>query len=66
MKTEDFKVIAENIPHLPGVYRFLDEEGVILYVGKAKILKNRNNPKNALNLLQRLAIRQNAKANTRN
>jgi len=41
MKTEDFKVIADNIPHEPGVYRFLDDEGTILYVGKAKSLKNR-------------------------
>jgi len=41
MKTEDFKVISDNIPHEPGVYRFLDEEGVILYVGKAKNLKYR-------------------------
>ena len=41
MKTEDFKAISETIPHEPGVYRFLDEEGIILYVGKAKSLKNR-------------------------
>lgn len=43
MSTEDFKIIAENIPHEPGVYRFLDEDGTILYVGKAKSLKNRLN-----------------------
>lgn len=30
-----------TIPSEPGVYRFLDSEGVILYVGKAKNLKNR-------------------------
>ncbi|MBC7885138.1 MAG: excinuclease ABC subunit C, partial [Saprospiraceae bacterium] len=41
MKTEDFKVISGTIPHKPGVYRFLNEEDVILYVGKAKSLKNR-------------------------
>ena len=41
MKTEDFKTISDNIPHEPGVYRFLDEEDTILYVGKAKNLRNR-------------------------
>jgi len=41
MKNEDFKAMADTIPHEPGVYRFLDEEGTILYVGKAKSLKNR-------------------------
>lgn len=41
MKTEDFKAIADSLPRLPGVYRFLDEEEVILYVGKAKNLRNR-------------------------
>ncbi|MBL0025139.1 MAG: excinuclease ABC subunit C [Saprospiraceae bacterium] len=43
MKTEEFKAIAETIPQEPGVYRFLDEEGTILYVGKAKSLKSRLN-----------------------
>lgn len=41
MTTEDFKKIADTIPHEPGVYRFLDESGVILYVGKAKSLRSR-------------------------
>lgn len=41
MKTEDFKKLLPNIPAEPGVYRFLDDEGTILYVGKAKNLKNR-------------------------
>lgn len=38
---EDFKIFSTTIPSDPGVYRFMDEEGVILYVGKAKNLYNR-------------------------
>ena len=41
MTNEDFQAIADNIPHQPGVYRYLDGDGTILYVGKAKSLKNR-------------------------
>lgn len=41
MTTEDYKKIAHTLPKQPGVYRFIDETGVILYVGKAKNLKNR-------------------------
>lgn len=40
-----YKEYQENLlptlPHQPGVYRFLDEEDTILYVGKAKHLRNR-------------------------
>jgi excinuclease ABC subunit C len=43
MNTEQFREISKTIPSKPGVYRFLGEEGAILYVGKAKNLKNRLN-----------------------
>jgi excinuclease ABC subunit C len=33
--------ILPDVPDLPGVYRFLDSSGLILYIGKAKNLKNR-------------------------
>lgn len=41
MRTEDFQQLLPVIPRLPGVYRFIDERGGILYVGKAKNLRNR-------------------------
>jgi excinuclease ABC subunit C len=31
----------ENLPVTPGVYQFKDDKGKLLYVGKAKILRNR-------------------------
>lgn len=35
------KNIALSLPDAPGSYQFLDENGIIIYVGKAKNLKNR-------------------------
>ena len=43
MTTKEFRAFSSSIPKEPGVYRFLDEENTILYVGKAKNLKNRLN-----------------------
>jgi len=31
----------QSLPEKPGVYRFFDDNGVIIYVGKAKVLKKR-------------------------
>lgn len=39
--TESLKIKLENLPLQPGVYQFRDKEGNLLYVGKAKKLKNR-------------------------
>lgn len=33
--------IVMNLPETPGIYQFLDSEGTIIYVGKAKNLKRR-------------------------
>lgn len=41
MHADDFAALSPTLPKEPGVYRFLDKEGTILYVGKAKNLKNR-------------------------
>ncbi|HZV44799.1 MAG TPA: excinuclease ABC subunit UvrC [Saprospiraceae bacterium] len=41
MTDEDFKIVADSIPKDPGVYRFMNEEGIVIYVGKAKNLRSR-------------------------
>ena len=35
------KLIVQNLPEKPGCYQYLDEQGNIIYVGKAKNLKRR-------------------------
>ena len=41
MTTFDYKTALAKLPEAPGVYRYFDEEGTVIYVGKAKNLKNR-------------------------
>ncbi len=38
---EDLRGIVLNLPNTPGIYQYLNKEGVIIYVGKAKNLKRR-------------------------
>jgi len=41
MTDEEFKIVVDSIPKDPGVYRFFNGEGKVIYVGKAKNLRNR-------------------------
>ena len=38
---QKLKGIVSNLPEKPGSYQYYDEEGTIIYVGKAKNLKRR-------------------------
>ena len=40
-KLEELREKANRLPQLPGVYIMLDSSGEVIYVGKAKALKNR-------------------------
>ena len=42
LRTNDYlKGIVSNLPESPGIYQYLNTEGTIIYVGKAKNLKRR-------------------------
>ena len=38
---DDIKSTLKVIPHQPGCYQFFDDKGTVIYIGKAKNLKNR-------------------------
>jgi excinuclease ABC subunit C len=38
---EELREKAKSLPTVPGIYKFKDDSGEIIYVGKAKVLKNR-------------------------
>jgi len=40
-KNDYLRGIVENLPESPGCYQYLDKNGTIIYVGKAKVLKRR-------------------------
>src|ERR1700744_1904191 len=41
MTSEQFSQIAHTIPIDPGIYKYFDESGTLIYVGKAKSLRKR-------------------------
>jgi excinuclease ABC subunit C len=41
MSAFDYKKALANIPHKPGVYQYYDTDDVLIYIGKAKDLRNR-------------------------
>lgn len=41
MAPDDLRPFILSLPETPGVYKYFDKEGVIIYVGKAKNLKRR-------------------------
>ena len=65
MTKEDYQKIAPNFPIQPGVYRFINKDDEILYIGKAKHLKkrvssyfsNRKDMRNKTRIMVRNAVR---------
>ena len=41
MSAFDYKKVLADIPHKPGVYQYWDVEDTLIYIGKAKDLRNR-------------------------
>ena len=41
MTKDELRAKANDLPLLPGVYLMMDKTGKVIYVGKAKKLKNR-------------------------
>lgn len=41
MKSDEIQEMIENLPHSPGVYKYFNKSGNLIYVGKAKDLRKR-------------------------
>src|ERR1700748_2126777 len=61
MERFDYRSALKNIPHNPGVYQFWDIENELIYIGKAKDLRNRvtsyfNNKDHTVNAKTRVLV----------